>query len=178
MSQKLANYVIFQRKIAADYRDEIINKDEFLIYTWLRLNADPYGISVTSLSSLGQDLFGKEKTENSINKLLLSLKRKKFLFYKKRTGSRGSFRIHFGGFILPTKAITSLDKLFEEEEKANSMQKNDPEELKLGQNSSSAKQNLNSAETIIKSMTSKYRTTSRSRAYNNDTNKDKENDNK
>jgi hypothetical protein len=117
MTEKLENYVIFKREIATKFRDREITKNEFDIYCWLRLNANPYGISITSLSDINDDLFYSKNSNNNINKILSSLKKKRLIFYKKRKGERGSFNIHFADFIVPkSKGLTKLDKLFDEED--------------------------------------------------------------
>ncbi|MGB2580624.1 MAG: hypothetical protein WBC83_02920 [Minisyncoccia bacterium] len=175
MPEKLENYVIFQRKISADYRNRIITLDEFSVYVWLRLNANPYGISVTSLSSLSDDLFRAQKSENYMNKVLLSLKKKRFIYYKKRAGCRGSFEVRLGDFLLPTKGVTSLDKFFEAE---NGRDVDVPEgslKSELVQSFDAPSQNLNTIKSDIKALVSSFSIDGNGRGSNNDTDTNKNN---
>lgn len=93
-----------------------ITKDEYLVYSDLRLSADPYGIAVTSLSSIRTDLLRGSKDNNYANKIMLALKKQRLLFYKNRTGSRGSFEVRFPHFALPNSGkITDIEKYFDNE---------------------------------------------------------------
>lgn len=176
MPEKLENFVIFQRKLAADYRNRIITLDEFNVYVWLRLNANPYGISVTSLSSLSDDLFRAKKSENQMNKVLLSLKKKRFVYYQKRTGCRGSFEVRLGDFLLPTKKITSLDKLFEAEEGRGGNITEGSLKSELVQSFDTPSQNLSAIKNDIKALVSSFSVGSDGRGSNNDTDTNKNND--
>lgn len=118
--KKLSNWIPFPRKISSDFRNGVITLSEMQVYNWLRLNANPYGITITSLIDISTDLYKGRKSENSINKILLALKQKKCLYYKRRTGSRGSFEVRFGEFILPTGQINSIDRFFETDESRTS----------------------------------------------------------
>lgn len=105
------SYVILHRKIAEDRRNKKISRNEYLVYVWLRNNANPYGISVTSLSDLNNDIFDGRTTTNSLNKIMLSLKKKRYLYYERRVGSRGSFNVKFPDFLLPTKKMTTYESI-------------------------------------------------------------------
>lgn len=95
--------------------DKEITKDQYLVYMHLRLSATPFGVAVTSFSGINSDLL-RLKSSNYANKTMLALKGQKLLFYKKRTGSRGSFRVWFPNFVLPgTRKITNIEKYFEDE---------------------------------------------------------------
>lgn len=123
---KLSDFIPFPRKMAVDFRDGKITPNELLVWSYLRLNTNPYGLTATSLSSINEDLFrGKNKvSDNYINKTLISLKENRYIFYEKRAGKKGTFNIHFGDIALPHgKGIRTLDKLFAEEK-----QKDDPKQ--------------------------------------------------
>lgn len=170
---KLINWVAFPRKIISDFRNGVITLSEMQVYNWLRLNANPYGIATTSLIDISIDLFKSGKTENSINKILLALKRKKYLYYKRRTGSRGSFEVRFGEFILPTGQINSLDRFFRSEERRTSDVQNGISEAKQEQNFDGENQNFQSLNSQIKSIALAFSVNTESRTHNID--KDKEN---
>ena len=99
----LKNYVVVPRQIAADYRNGVINRAELNVYLWMRINANPYGIAYMSLETVAEDVLGSSKKKNYANKTLLSLKSKKYIFYEQRSGRRGTFEVHFGDWILPSK---------------------------------------------------------------------------
>lgn len=176
MTEKLENYVIFPRRIAADYRNRVITLDELVVYMWLRLNANPYGISTTSLSNLSDDLFSGRKPENYINKITLALKKKRLIYYPKRTGCRGSFEVRLGDFLLPTKKITSLDKLFEAEEGRGANTTEGALKSELVQSFGLPSQNLDIIKSDIKALVSSFSIDSSGRGSNNDTDNNKNND--
>ena len=112
---KIKNWINFQRDILSLYRKRKINRNEYFTYLHLRLNCSPYGIAVTSISDINNDVFSGDVTDNYVNKLLLSLRSKKLIWYDNRQGSRGSFEVHFGDFIMPNEIIRTLDKYFNPE---------------------------------------------------------------
>ena len=108
MKKEIKPYVTIPRYIASDFRGGKLTPRELSLYLWIRINANPYGISIVSLPELMEEPF-KGKSENSINKLLLSLRRKRYIDYKSRQGRRGSFEVHFGDWLLPDRKIKQLD---------------------------------------------------------------------
>jgi hypothetical protein len=114
----LKNYVVVPRSVAADYRNGRINRAELQTYLWMRINGNPYGIAHMSLETVAEDVFGSSKKKNYVNKIMLSLKSKRYIFYEQRSGRRGSFEVHFGEWIIPSKdeagkpIIKNLDYLF------------------------------------------------------------------
>lgn len=152
MEHKLENWVVFPRKIASYYRDGTLNHSEWMIYCWLRLNANPYGIATATLSGISEDMFGSEKKKNNANKILLSLKNKRFIYYQTRRGSRGSFEIRFPDFILPTGAITTIDKHFQQEEVRTSPAPEEKKRLAFEQNLPDENQNSKDTKNNIRSM--------------------------
>lgn len=175
MQKRLENWVPFPRKIANDYRNGIITRDEYFIYSWLRLNADAFGVSTTSLDNLSNDVLRKKNKKNYVNKLLLSLKEKRFIYYSRRTGRRGTFDVHLGDFILPNKVISNLDKFFKKDlvrgdDTLDISDKSEPE-----QNLSARSQNLNDIKSEINSLADTFSINKQIRTYNNDNNKEKDN---
>lgn len=175
MAEKLENYVLFKREVASDFRDKKITRDEMVVYFWMRLNANPYGISTASLSDIDDDLFFGRKSTNYINKILLSLKKQRRIFYQRRTGSRGSFKVHFADFIVPhTKQITKLDKLFLSENIRTLHPVQETSKSELDQSFDSESQNSKSLLDDINSLQNVFSLDSKVRTLNNDKNKDKD----
>jgi len=108
---QLTNFVPFPRKIASDVKSGKIASNEFTLYAWLRVHLNPWGVVSVSLKALKDDIF-KEVSPNYINKLLLSLLSKKYIYYHRRQGRRGSFEVEMGEIVLPNKQIKTLDKYF------------------------------------------------------------------
>lgn len=111
MKEKLQPYTTTPRYIAEDVRSGKMTPSEWRIYQWLRINASPYGISTTSISSLQNDIY-PGVSDNHINRILISLRSKKYLYFDNRRGRRGSFDVHFGDWPLPNQKIRTLDKYF------------------------------------------------------------------
>lgn len=102
MQGKLLNFVLFPRYLVEEYLQGSINFKELFYITFIRANADPYGVTKTSLDALAIDF--KEK-KNTVTKTLRSLKRRKYLDYDDRPGRRGTFQIHLDFWKLPDKSI-------------------------------------------------------------------------
>ena len=111
-------YITIPRKVASDYRNRLLSRHERDVYVWIRMIANPYGIATIDLESLAADCFGRVD-KNYANKIILSLKRKRYIFYKQRSGSRGSFEVHVGDWITPYKGengkpfIKQIDEYFD-----------------------------------------------------------------
>lgn len=168
INKGLKNFVPFSREIASDFRSGLIKRDELIIYFWLRLNANPYGISTTSFSDIANDVLKSKKQINYSNKLLISLKKKRYLYYAERTGRRGSFEVHFGDFILPTKKITSLDKFFDTDEVRGETNTTIKEQSEPEQNLDVVSQNLEELNTYKKSLYNSFSIDRTIRTSNND----------
>lgn len=111
MQEQPEPYITIPRYIASDYREGKISLNEWILYTWIRTNANPYGIASANISALRTDVFPKV-TENYVNQLLLSLRDKKYLYFASRQGHRGSFEVHFGDWLLPAGRIKRLNTFF------------------------------------------------------------------
>jgi len=112
---KIPPYVIFPKYIASDFKSGKLTPNEWKLYTWLRLDMNPYGITSTGVSSIQDDIF-KDVTRNYIEKLLLSLRSKKYLYFVNRQGRRGSFEVRFGDLITPDGVIVSITHYFDDKE--------------------------------------------------------------
>jgi hypothetical protein len=115
---KLEPFVPVPRRIKSDFRNGKLQKNELLTYVWVRLDADIFGVTTANLGVIRDDLF-RGKSKNYVNKLLLSLKSKEYVWYSTRTGRRGSFEVHFGDWKLSSGQIKKLDKFFDSEVRGN-----------------------------------------------------------
>lgn len=114
-----SNWIPFPRKIASDYKNGILSRKEYLLYCHARLQCNPYGIASVHLQSLRDDVFGSEGSKstvsvNYVNQLLLSLKKKRFIYYEARSGRIGSFEVRFGDFKSPDDKYISIDHYFKD----------------------------------------------------------------
>ena len=112
--QKLNNFYITSRQIGRDLRSGRLTPDEWRVYMYIRQFGDPYGVAVVSLENIRNDLYKSRKRPDTsyINRLVLSLKSKRYIYYEERTGRRGSFEVHLGDWVLPSKKIKTLDVFF------------------------------------------------------------------
>ncbi len=176
MEEKLTNFVTFPRKITGEYRNGSLTKDELFVYMWVRLNANPYGIAITSFSDIKNDLFKGRTSENYINKIFISLKKKRYIYYTRRSGRRGSFEVHFDEWILPTKKVRTLDKFFnlEDVRGLDSIEEEHKEEE--SQNLGSGSQRIDEIKSDINTLVSSLSSGKQVRASHNDKNNNKNND--
>ena len=105
------SWVSFPRKMRLDRLQGSLSPSEYDLNTWMRHGADPYGAIVVSLEGLVADFAHRSWGKNHINKLLLSLREKRYLHYESRSGRRGSFQVHFPDFRMPNGGISKLEKL-------------------------------------------------------------------
>lgn len=173
--KKIKNWIIFQRDILSLYRKKTISRNEYFTYLHLRLNCTPYGIAVTSISDINNDVFSGKVSDNYVNKILLSLRSKKLVWYENRQGSRGSFEVNFGDFIMPNGSIRTLEKYFNPDAVTS-------EDITGGQSGSEVKPEVNPTshkfekqKDDLLSMFSLLSEPRQVRSYNTDTYKKKEN---
>lgn len=111
MFRVMNDFVIQPRQLNRDVLDGKITRDEYHVLVWLRGSANPYATTVITLSGVNNDVFGGKHDDNTVNKILLSLKKKKYLYYTPRQGRRGSFEVKVTDFLLPTSKITTYEEL-------------------------------------------------------------------
>ena len=174
---KIENWINFQRDILSLYRKKTISRNEYFIYLHLRLSCSPYGIAVTSISDINNDVFGGKVSDNYVNKLLLSLRSKKLIWYQDRQGSRGSFEVNFGDFILPSKVIKTLDKYFNLEAVTSEGSTDSQNQSEVKPEVDVISHKLGKQKDDLLSMFSVLSQPHQVRGYNNDTYKKKENNN-
>ena len=101
-------FITIPKEYASDYRNRLITKPERGMLVWLRMLASPYGIALADLDSLANDCLSRGAGKNYANKVLLSLKWKRYIYYEERSGRRGSFEVHLDWWPLPNKGKTGL----------------------------------------------------------------------
>jgi hypothetical protein len=117
---ELESFITIPRKVASDYRNRLLTRQERDVYVWLRMIANPYGIATVEFESIAADCFGRGKSANYANRVMLALKGKRYIHYEDRSGRRGSFEVHLGEWPLPRKDksdhlnIKRLDKYFDD----------------------------------------------------------------
>lgn len=108
-------YVIMPRNIARDSRNGLMTNPERNLLLWIRLIADVRGVSHCSMKGLADEAFNDKVSNSYINKILRSLKKKRYLWYQDRNGRRGTFEIHLRDWFLKDKVIKDITNLFEKE---------------------------------------------------------------
>ena len=105
------NFVPYPRSVLYDYREGKITPNEFYLYMFIRYTGNQLGIAPVNLDALVIDLRHRKWSKNHITKLLLALKRKRYLDYKRRSGQTGNFSIKFPDFIISKGVVTKLPQL-------------------------------------------------------------------
>jgi|APSaa5957512535_1039671.scaffolds.fasta_scaffold06587_5 hypothetical protein len=177
MKQKINNWIPFPREYADQVTQGILNKNELLLLCWIRLHSNPYGIwRSANHKAIKEDLFPKCAI-NYVNKLFLSLKKKRFVHYKERSGRRGSFEVHIDDLWLPSGEIKRLDKYFEKSQVRGGSSELPENNTNLSQSLATQSQRLQIQKDGKKTITNKISISPKVRGNNNDidTNKYKEN---
>ncbi len=126
-------FVVFPKYIASDFKSGKLTPNEWKLYMWLRLNMNPYGITSAGVSLIRDDIF-KDVSKNYIEKLLLSLRSKKYLYFEDHQGRGGSFEVRFGDLITPDRVVVSIAHYFGEEEVISENKAEPKENAQAGQN--------------------------------------------
>lgn len=109
--EELLYFVRIYRDLIDDYHlRKRLTLDEFFILIWLSFRANPYnGIFNTSYAAISAELSGRY-TVNKINKICLSLKKKRYVYFQSQQGCRSSFGIEIDKFPLPNKRFREIYK--------------------------------------------------------------------
>jgi len=174
MKNKIEPFVTFPRSLASDFRNGKLKPKELLLYFWLRLNANMYGIAVVNLSAVREDIF-EDVSENYIEKLLLSLRRKKYVYFPDHRGRRGSFEVHFGDWSLSGGKIKTLDTLFNPKQVTGDGPAEPQVEVQASHSLPAASQTLREQKTQLLQQFSMDDTKMQVRGSYNDTDNQKEN---
>ena len=167
-------YTTTPRSITDDVRSGKLSPSEWRVYQWLRCNADPFGKVSTSLMSVRNDIFDTVHV-NHINNLLLSLKKKRYLYYKERRGRRGSFNVYFGDWLTTDRKIIQIDKYFVKLDGGETMSNTDEEQEPKQTTPSLNQRFLEQKEALIKGFSNKSPRTENGSPYN-DTYRERENE--
>lgn len=96
--------------VASDYRSGKLKRNDMLLLFWLRAIGNPYGVAITSLDALRDDLFPDLK-KNTVNVMLIRLHQKRYIFFEPRQGKKGSFEIHLNHWKTPN-GYKTLERFF------------------------------------------------------------------
>ena len=148
-------YVIMPRYIAKDGRNGLLTNPERNLLMWVRLQADMTGVSHCSMQGLADEAFNDKMTTSYINKLLRSLKSKKYLWYQDRNGRRGSFEVHLPDWLLKNGNVKEIDYLFEQESVETKAKVNDKPKPEPNTVSDKDSQSIEERKKAIRTMLSK-----------------------
>lgn len=88
------------RSIKTALIDGLLRFEEYAILVWLWLNANPRsGRAHVSYAGLSKD-FKEKYSKNTVNKIMLELKRKKWVWFTKQQGRRSSFNVDISSYPL------------------------------------------------------------------------------
>lgn len=176
MEKSEEGFVRIYRTLFNDYLESKMTYDEFSLLLLLIMRANPItGIFHTSYESLVNDTKGKYK-KNYINKMMLSLKEQKKIWYSKQQGRRSSFSVEIHNYPLSNGSFKDISYRFGSppgrslEEHKEEIRAGVPADVELNQ------QKLKDARKNLKEHFSVNISTDSHRSRNN--NNDKENNNK
>lgn len=110
-TEKPKSYTTTPRYIVEDYLDKKLTRSEFILCLWLRSTADINGYTTTSVTAIRDDMFPGVEV-NTVQKLLLSLRKKKYVYFPNHQGRRGSIRIESDDWLMKTKGTKSIAHRF------------------------------------------------------------------
>lgn len=111
-------YVKVPRGLRNDLQNGLLTLDEYNIILWLMLNANCYnGIAVTCYEALVNEMSIKgAEPKNKVNKIMLSLKKKCYIWYPPQQGKKSRFQVVINGYHLALGGQKDISVLFEQEE--------------------------------------------------------------
>ena len=103
------DYVKLPRSIKTALVDGYLRFEEYSILVWLWINANPRtGRAHVSYAGLSKD-FKEKYSKNHINRLMLSLKRKKWVWFAGQQGRRSSFHVDIANYPLSNGGFVDLE---------------------------------------------------------------------
>ena len=114
-TEKPKSYTTTPRYIVENYFDKKLTRSEFILCLWLRSTADINGYTTTSVTAIRDDMFPGVEV-NTVQKLLLSLRKKKYVYFPNHQGRRGSVRIESDDWLMKTKGTKSIAHHFTQNE--------------------------------------------------------------
>ena len=176
MTQEPEPYTTVPRYIPNDYRQGKLNRNEWILYIWMRSTANMYGVGGVSIAVLHAEIFPDLKDKSSVNKMLLSLRKKKYVWFEDHQGSRSPFEVHFGDWLLPHKQIKTLDSFWKMEDGRSEYAPNTEQQTEDAQNPTIPNQKLKRAKEQLGEAFSFNAPLRAIRSAYNDTDKEKDKD--
>lgn len=106
------DYVRLPRSIKTALVDGYLRFEEYSVLVWLWINANPrIGKAHVSYAGLSKD-FKEKYSKNHINRLMLALKRKKWIWFPGQQGRRSSFHVDIGSYPLSDGTFKDIDFRF------------------------------------------------------------------
>ncbi len=104
------DYVKLPRSIKTALVDGYLKFEEYSVLVWLWINANPrIGKAHVSYAGLSKD-FKEKYSKNHINRLMLNLKRKKWIWFPGQQGRRSSFHVDISNYPLSNGGFVELEK--------------------------------------------------------------------
>ena len=104
------DYVKLPRSIKTALVDGYLSFEEYSVLVWLWINANPrIGKAHVSYAGLSKD-FKEKYSKNHINRLMLNLKRKKWVWFPGQQGRRSSFHVDISNYPLSNGGFVELEK--------------------------------------------------------------------
>jgi len=102
------DYVKLPRSIKTALVDGYLRFEEYSVLVWLWINANPrIGKAHVSYAGLSKD-FKEKYSKNHINRLMLALKRKKWIWFPVQQGRRSSFHVDIANYPLSNGGFVDL----------------------------------------------------------------------
>jgi hypothetical protein len=103
------DYVKLPRSIKTALVDGYLSFEEYSVLVWLWINANPrMGKAHVSYAGLSKD-FKEKYSKNHINRLMLNLKRKKWIWFAVQQGRRSSFHVDIANYPLSNGGFVDLE---------------------------------------------------------------------
>ena len=108
------DYVKLPRSIKTALVDGLLKFEEYAILVWLWLIANPRsGRAHVSYAGLSKD-FKEKYHKNKVNKIILELKRKKWIWFENQQGRRSSFNVDISEYPLSDGTFKYIEHRFEQ----------------------------------------------------------------
>lgn len=103
------DYVRLPRSIKTALVDGYLSFEEYSVLVWLWINANPrIGRAQVSYAGLSKD-FKEKYSKNHINRLMLNLKRKKWMWFPVQQGRRSSFHVDIASYPLSNGGFVNIE---------------------------------------------------------------------
>ena len=103
------DYVKLPRSIKTAFVDGYLSFEEYSVLIWLWINANPRnGEALVSYAGLSKD-FKDKYSKNHINRLMLNLKHKKWVWFPGQQGRRSSFHVDIASYPLSNGKFVDLE---------------------------------------------------------------------